>query len=183
MQTQIGYVKITTLQQTLDQVYGQGIFTVMVEQVEYNKNFFLQYDNNTSQSNIDGAIQLALQNSTEYLNIIKINLYEKLNGKAEKAIAAKNSPVYTSEEIQLSVDWLANQQLPIPGCVQFLSLTQNISTLAAAQLISNSAAEYQSYINAVNNVKTTAQSQIMAANDVVSAKLIATNANIEMKDI
>lgn len=183
MQTPIGYVKSGPLQEELDQVWGPGTFTVTVEDLGNTKNFFLTYAAGTPQTSIDSAVAMAAQNTTNYLNVVKINLYERLNGKAEKAIAAKNPPIYTQEEIKLSVDWLANQQLAVPGCVQFLALTQNITTVAAAQIIAESATEYKSYIDSVNAIKTTAQSQIMSAPDVFAAKQIAADAKIAMNDI
>lgn len=183
MQTPIGYVKSGPLQEELDAAWGQSVFTVVVEDLGNIKNFFLNYADGTPQASIDGAVAMAAQNTTNYLNAVKINLYERLNGKAEKAIAAKNPPIYTAEEITLAVDWLANQQLPVPGCVQFLSLTENISTVAAAQIIAESATEYKSYIDSVNAIKTTAQSQIMSAPDVFAAKQIAADAKIAMNDI
>lgn len=183
MRTAIGYVKSNPLQEDLNTIYGVGVFTVEVEYTGDIKNFFLEYADNTPQVDVNGALAMAAQNATDYLNVVKINLYEKLDGKAAKTIAAKNPPVYTTEEVQLTVDWLANQQLPVPGCVQFLALTDGISNIAAAEIVANSIAEYQAYVGAVNAVKTTAQSQVMSAPDVYVAKQIATDANLEMKEI
>jgi len=183
MQTPIGFVKSNPLQEALDQTYGPAVFTVVVEDLGSIKNFFLSYAVGTPQPSIDGAVAMAAENTADYLNVVKINLYEKLDGKAAKTIAAKNPPVYTTEEVQLAVDWLANQQLPVPGCVQFLALTDGISNIAAAEIVANSIAEYQAYVGAVNAVKTSAQSQVMSAPDVYVAKQIATDANIEMKEL
>lgn len=183
MQTLINFVDLPTLQETLNQNFGEGVFTVTVDKDTEPKNYYLEYDNNTPQTLIDQAVIIADQNSTTLLNAIKINLYNMLQGKVDKTIIAKEKPKFSDSEIQEANDWLQNMSGPVPTCVIFLSLSLSISNQLAAEKVANSKIEYDNYINQVNAIKAMAQGQILSSSNVFDAKDIATNASAEIKNV
>ena len=183
MQIPINFVDIDVLQVTLNETFGENIFTVVVDKNTTPKSYYLDCDSSTPQNLIDQAVIISNQNATAIFNSIKINIYNQLQGKVDKAILAKEKPVFSDSEIQEATDWLQNMTTPVPTCVVFLSLSLNISNQQAAEKIANSKIDYESYVNQINAIKTTAQSQVLSSADVFDAKNIATLAIAEIKNV
>lgn len=183
MQISINFVDITILQETLNQTFGENIFIVVVDKNTEPKSYYLEFADTTSQNLIDQAVTISNESATSLFNAIKINLYNKLQGKVDKAIIAKEKPVFSDSEIQQANDWLQNMSSQVPTCVIFLSLNLNISNQLAADNIANSKINYERYINQINAIKTNAQAQVLSSQNVYDAKNIATLAIAEIKSV
>lgn len=183
MQIPINFVDIDVLQNMLNEAFGANVFIVVVDKNSNPKSYYLYCNDNTPQNLIDQAVVISNQNATELFNAVKINLYNQLQGKVDKAILVKEKPVFGDSEIQQANDWLQNMSTPVPTCVVFLSLSLNVSNQVAAENIANSKINYESYINQINAIKTNAQGQILNSTDIFDAKNIATLAIAEIKNV
>ena len=183
MQIPIDFVDMDSLQVTLNNTFGDGIFTVVVDKNTDPKSYYMYCADNTPQNSVDEATVLAQQNATEMLNSIKINLYNQLQGKVDKAILSKEKPRFNDVEIEEANIWLQDMAEPPPTCVLFLALSLSITNEAAAQQIVTSKSSYENYILQINTIKSVAQGQVLSSTDVFSAKNIATTAIAEIKNV
>lgn len=173
MRTEISFIDYGTFQTELDNKFGSGVFTLIIGDDPANQKFYIEYENVT-QTQLNEALALATENATNLLSAIKVRLYETFISYASRAITIKTKPEYTQVEIDSAYNWLQNQELPCPSCVQFVALSKLITNQQAAQEIVNSPEDYANFTNTVNSIKNTGQTETLATTDIFTCKATAT---------
>jgi hypothetical protein len=183
MITNIAFVDISALQIQLDTEIGYGIFYVGINESVVPHQCYIEYNDSTPQSQIDQALSISSTLATETLNKTIVRLYQALDITATKQILIVETPQFTTEEINEANLWLQNQSLPIPSCVTYLSLKDNISTQIAAETIVNSTTVYDQKIQQIKNLAKEGQLQVTNGTDTYSVKLVAQNFMDQIKSI
>lgn len=183
MITLIPMVVPETLQVTLDNTFGTNVFVVGVDKNIVPKQYYLEYENSTSQSLVDQAVILSDENATNLLQETQLRLYQSINTVAVNTIAAKEKPPFSDTDIQEVTIWYQDQGLPCPGCVLFLSVKDNISQQQAAQNIINYKTTYQAFVDQVDGIKIQGQNELMIQTDLLAAKNSATTTMDQIKNL
>lgn len=183
MITNISFVDISTLQNLLDTDIGSGIFYAGIDQTVNPHQCYIEYNDSTPQAQIDQALIISNQLATDTLNKNIVRLYQALQITAYKQVTLLEIPPFTDEEILETNVWINNQTLPVPPCVIYLSLRDNISNQLAAETIVNSRSVYDQKKQEISALEKEGQTQVTSSTDLYSAKSAAQNYIDQIKSI
>jgi len=183
MITLIPFVVQQTLQTTLDDTFGVGVFDVGVDKNISPKQYYLEYATDTLQTIVNQAIILSEENANDLLQKTQLRLYQNINIVAAETIAIKEKPPFSDADIQDATVWYQDQALTCPGCVLFLSIKDNITQQQAAENIINSKTLYQAFIDQVNIIKAQGQNDLMNQTELVAAKINAQSTMDQIKNL
>lgn len=156
---------ISVMQPMLDQEFGVNVFIInrIINQELEWKEYFLTYDDSVPQATVDQAVQFVNKYHSEILNDKKIRWYTKMQDIVQEKTVELTIYKFTPQEMSETQQWLDNTSLPVPGCVMFISLKNNLTLAQAATYIINSDANYQNLVSQLNAILLTFQNNLMAS--------------------
>lgn len=159
-----------TLQQILNNQFGPGVFNVLKTQVSGSLTFELEFNDSVPNDQVDQALVYVQQSVDSLLNQTKVRLYDDLQTMANKLITQKSRPHWSEQDVVAATNWLSNQSGPVPDCVAYNSLRENIDSVTSAQQIRDSESVYQTYIANINAILASGQSAILASSEFSACK-------------
>lgn len=157
---------ISIMQPILDENFGAGIFTIdrTIDPITGFKNYYITCGNNVPQNIIDEAVQAVNDNHMELLRNKKVRSFEKIKMLINYTISELDKNRVSDQEIAEATYWLNNQTEPVPSCVMYIVLKDNVSTQAAAQTIVNSKINHDENVAQLKSLQTNYQNQMIDAN-------------------
>lgn len=157
---------ISIMQPILDQKFGTNVFIIdrTIDPVTGFKDYFLTCDDSVSQNLVDEAIQTVNDNHMELLRNKKVRSFEKIKFLINYALTELDKNKISDEEIAEANHWLNNQTEPVPSCVMYIVLKDNVSTQVAAQIIVDSKTNYDASVAQLKSLQTNYQNQMIDAN-------------------
>lgn len=157
---------ISIMQPILDQNFGTDTFIIdrTIDPVTGFKNYFLTCDDSVPQNIVDQAVQAVNDNHMELLRNKKVRSFEKIKMLISYALSELDKNKVSELEIAEATYWLNNQSEPVPSCVMYIVLKDNVSTQAAAQTIVDSKVIYDEKVAQLKSLQTNYQNQMIDAN-------------------
>lgn len=183
MRSELPFIDYAGFQARLDREFGVGVFTFVLGSGDPVQKFYIDYADNTPQTTVNLALDIANANAAELLANTKVRLYDEFEIYSKKLISLKTKPAFTADEINAANTWLQNQSTPPPSIVQYIMALKNLSALAAAQYIVDADTEYQQFIEQVNSVKNAGQAATLATTEFVECKIQAGPYLVQLKNI
>jgi len=169
-------VDTSIVQPLLDNTFGVDVFKLgrtINEEMEW-KYYFLEYADDVNQTIVDQAVTLVNNIHNENLNNMKVRWYSDMRLKADQKIESLTFDRFTTDEVTQAQNWLNNMQSPVPACVIFAALKNNLTNQQAAQYIVNNQTEYQNLIDQLNTIVTNFQNNLMNL-DMREGKILIRN--------
>lgn len=157
---------ISIMQPILDQNFGTDTFIIdrTIDPVTGFKNYFLTCDDSVPQNIVEQAVQAVNDNHMELLRNKKVRSFEKIKTLISYALSELDKNKVSDLEIAEANYWLNNQSEPVPSCVMYIVLKDNVSTQVAAQTIVDSKIIYDENVAQLKSLQTNYQNQMIDAN-------------------
>lgn len=157
---------ISIMQPILDQNFGTDTFIIdrTIDPVTGFKNYFLTCDDSVPQNIVTQAVQAVNDKHMELLRNKKVRSFEKIKMLINYALSELDKNKVSELEIAEATYWLNNQSEPVPSCVMYIVLKDNVSTQAAAQMIVDSKITYEENVAQLKLLQINYQNQMINAN-------------------
>ena len=183
IKTRIAFVDYITLQNELDNSFGTGVFTIIVDKDGDYREYFLEYEDTVDQLLVDQALIMTTNDAIDFLKRTKLKSYSKIEYQATKVLEQYNKPKFTPVDVQQATDWLADQSTPVPASVLYVAMNNSISDVDAATLIIDADENYDAFVTSVSTIKHSGQAQIMQSIDVNVCKQETTIVMDQLKNL